>query len=693
MASWTCGVSGVVFLALLLLLGVSSQDIAASRRREWMKSSANFVKIFDLPSLPSNISETPGFCPYRPLGSRGDVAYHLRGTELLQSVPTGTLFPYGIPESFSIMATVRTEIDNSGNLFSVYNANGELSLSLSVNPVELQYRTRSGGVSRIQFQASLADGEWHRIAISVARDQVKLLSDCHPEESLPQSLIKSKPWDFPSYFNTSGTTILGRRRERGTEFRGVLHDLRVMTDPELSDQYCQLFVPNCEMKVPEVRVRKGRALRQGDPPGTVIVGNIKYEKTVSLDPLENQDPQVLKDKKDSQGRKAEEAHRDHLVFLESRVYPGPPGRAGPGIAVEWRRLSRSDTKGPGAPVAPAVVPPAVPGDPGPPGRRGARGVPGTPGSPGEKGSIGDPGPVGPPGPAGMRGTRGRAGKRGPPGNDGPRGIPGTPGPKGDRGFDGIPGLPGHKGPRGLPGPRGDAGEKGEPGARGEQGLAGEAGLPGERGAQGEPGPKGPPGPRGQQGASGARGPPGPTGAPGPMGAPGVQGIQGMRGPPGPPGPQGSLGPAGAKGEPGKIGLPGFPGADGLPGYPGIEGPPGPKGDRGPIGPRGPQGYQGAPGPKGNRGNRGTAGSKGDEGTGGFPGEKGDEGPRGEDGSAGRPGLPGPEGQDGPKGPEHLERFNITNSSFSSFYCPFLSFARGVWAWLVLQVPQDLRVLR
>uniref|UniRef100_A0A674PK38 Collagen, type XI, alpha 2 n=1 Tax=Takifugu rubripes TaxID=31033 RepID=A0A674PK38_TAKRU len=577
------------------------------------------LRALQVPSLPEGVKKVPGFCTSRR-SSSPDHAYRITKKAQI-SAPTKQLFSGRFPENFSIMALVKAQAGLQAFLLSIYSEQGiqQLGIEMGRSPVFL-YEDQNGKPAPEDYPlfrgVNLADGKWHRIALSVSKKNVTLLLDCKKKMTRPLPRSNSAEVD------TNGITVFGARLLDEEVFQGDIQQLLIASNPQAAYDFCEHYSPDCDSPLPKT---------QAQDPNTYQF--CLYSAIIGVNTM--------------------------MIFLcnsdtDIVGLPGPSGPSGPPGSV------------------------GDPGERGPPGKAGLPGADGVPGPPGTSVMLpfrfgqsgGDKGPAvsaqeaqaaailsqarmalkGPPGPMGFTG---RPGPLGNPGSPGLKGESGDPGPQvktprganyldfillitrlyvsqGDRGFDGLPGLPGDKGHRGDSGPMGPPGSQGEDGERGDDGDVGPRGLPGEPVSVSKitqlilfflVGPQGEPGPPGQQGT------------------PGTQGM---------PGPQGHTGPPGEKGPTGKPGLPGMPGADGPPGHPGKEGPSGTKGNQGPSGPQGPIGYPGPRGLKGGQGIRGLKGHKGEKGEDGFPGIKGDFGIKGERGEIG---VPGPRGEDGPEGPK------------------------------------------
>uniref|UniRef100_A0A8C1UQA3 Collagen, type XI, alpha 2 n=1 Tax=Cyprinus carpio TaxID=7962 RepID=A0A8C1UQA3_CYPCA len=663
------------------------------------------LRALQLPSLPEGVQKVPGFCASRRSGTP-DHAYRITKKAQI-SAPTKQLFSGRFPENFSIMTLVKAKAGLQAFLLSIYNEQGvqQLGLELGRSPIFLyedQNRKPAPEDYPLFKGVNLADGKWHRIAISVQKKNITLILDC--KNRITKTLARSnKP-----VLDTKGITVFGARLLDAEVFQGEIQQLLIASNPQAAFDFCEHYSPDCDSPLPKV---------QSQDPNSYVSTTAHFYNGQSV---------LMSDIKTE-------------FHFTSQCISGPTGKAGlpgadgvpgpPGTSVmlPFRFGQSAGEKGPIASAqeaqAQAILSQArlaMKGPPGPMGFTGRPGPTGTPGSPGLRGESGDPGPQqsenvtekkinndikmtvyvlillvlfkgpqgepGPPGQQGAPGTQGMAGPQGaigPPGekvsvfiihlnllthfnrplsfvvhHQGEVGVPGPRGEDGPEGPKGRVGPPGELGPIGLVGEKGKLGVPGLPGYPGRQGIKGSLGFPGfpgangekgARGFQGKTGPPGPPGVVGPQGPSGETGPMGERGHSGPPGPPGEQGLsgpsgkEGTKGDPGPPGGPGKDGPPGLRGFPGERGLPGTPGTGGLKGNEGPAGPPGPAGspgERGAAGTAGPVGPPGRPGPQGPPG---ASGEKG------VPGEKGPIGPGGRDGIQGPVGLPGPAGPPGTAG--------------------------------------------
>uniref|UniRef100_A0A4W6FZG7 Collagen, type XI, alpha 1a n=1 Tax=Lates calcarifer TaxID=8187 RepID=A0A4W6FZG7_LATCA len=704
---WLMDSTVTAFITLTLVLQ------AANVRAE----PVDVLKVLEFQNYPEGVTKTTGFCTNRR-ASKPDSAYRV-AKQVQISAPTTQLFPGGVfPEDFSILTTVRPKSGLQSFLLSIYNGQGVQQLGVEVgrSPVFL-YEDQTGKPAPEDYPLfrtlNLADGKWHRVAISVEKKTVTIIVDCK------KKITKPLPRGDQASIDTNGITVFGTRILDEEVFQGDIQQLMIVADPKAAYDYCEHYSPDChtphsdslQAQEPEAEVsqpgRVGgdstenqlRLNNVGDYNTDIDYGTVDGSQTQSpfatsgpyeaveedvvgayvteAPPIAPEPTAVLEtvDNLDTGAEAYDFKEYDlkeyDLGEVDNRLYDyGAYDEYG--TAPPRPTATYDDEVGPGVAAETDVSESTV-----------SIGLPGPSGLQGPPGSAGDPGDRGPPGRAGL------------PGADGLPGPPGT--------MLMLPfrfGGDGEKGPvvsaqeaqaqailsqarlamRGPPGPMGLTGRSGPVGLPGAPGLKGESGDPGPqgpRGIQGPPGQSGKAGKRGRAGADGARGMPGEPGAKGDRGFDGLPGLPGEKGhrvSTGLPGPQGPIGPPGEKGPQGRSGLPGLPGADGPPvralitsirtysisgedGFPGFKGDMGIKGDRGEVGMLGPRGEDGPEGPKGRAGPNGEsgpigpAGEKGPTGETGPVGERGHPGPPGPPGEQGLPGAAGKEGAKGDPGPQ------------------------------------------
>ncbi|XP_072269460.1 uncharacterized protein [Pyxicephalus adspersus] len=637
-------------------------------------------------------------------GTQNNLKAYQFGTRAHVTRQSSLVFPYGVPQEFTLTSTFRVKERTSEdvwNLLDLESRNGleqfRLRLYGEMKAVDVYNAAADEGdkVTTFENVETLFDGKWHKLSLSVHRDQVTLYVDCQQVGSSPVNLYDS--------LKTDGISTLARRIADDTTANVDIQQLEFSPDAgrasetlccelsDVEDERCadlgeNAIATSCnclpgEPGFPGFPGSKGEKGDQGPPGYTGIHGRQGY-----------------KGSKGAAGRRGDTGPRGD---------PGPDGDEGPsGYPGDIGFIGIPGEKGvqgkPGAKGEPGLTgPQGEPGEKGDQGDNGKIGADGIDGSPGEKGSRGKPGKQGLDGPKGQKGVKGKSGF---PGSQGERGYVGYPGITGDPGEPGIKGITGLSAVPGIPGRHGKDGALGVRGKEGDTGFMGPKGDKGDRGPPGPPGIKGPMGPKGERGDAGIHGKPGPQGLQGPKGSKGDigddgikgdagdtgdKGQQGKRGRPGPPGPLGRTGSPGSPGPRGIRGPFGDHGEKGLPGPPGMPGPVGPDmpdnlvyelcrkvvieatsnyaasirgkctsacptANASLIGPPGPPGTPGKAGKKGKPGDAGINGNRGPRGPIGVPGQKGAEGEQGEKGERGTrgdpgTGLPGPDGVQGPRG--------------------------------------------
>uniref|UniRef100_A0A4W5M0W4 Thrombospondin-like N-terminal domain-containing protein n=1 Tax=Hucho hucho TaxID=62062 RepID=A0A4W5M0W4_9TELE len=150
------------------------------------------LEALDFHNSPEGVRKTSGFCTNRR-ASEPDTAYRV-GKQAQISAPTKQLFPGVFPEDFSLLTTLRPKAGLQSFLLSVYSEQGEQQLGVEVgrSPVFL-YEDQSGKPAPEDYplfrSLNLADGKWHRVAISVEKKTVTVIVDC--KQKITKPLLRS----------------------------------------------------------------------------------------------------------------------------------------------------------------------------------------------------------------------------------------------------------------------------------------------------------------------------------------------------------------------------------------------------------------------------------------------------------------------------------------------------------------------
>ncbi|KAM9416638.1 collagen alpha-1(XI) chain-like [Salvelinus alpinus] len=202
------------------------------------------LRVLDFHNSPEGVRKTSGFCTNRR-ASKPDTAYRV-GKQAQISAPTKQLFPGGeFPEDFSILTTLRPKAGLQSFLLSVYSEQGVQQLGVEVgrSPVFL-YEDQSGKPAPEDYplfrSLNLADGKWHRVAISVEKKTVTIIVDC--KQKITKPLLRS---DRAS-INTNGVTVFGTRILDENVFQGDIQQLLIVADPNAAYDYCEHYSPDCE---------------------------------------------------------------------------------------------------------------------------------------------------------------------------------------------------------------------------------------------------------------------------------------------------------------------------------------------------------------------------------------------------------------------------------------------------------------
>uniref|UniRef100_A0A3B4ZMS5 Collagen type XI alpha 1 chain n=1 Tax=Stegastes partitus TaxID=144197 RepID=A0A3B4ZMS5_9TELE len=176
---------------------------------ELWREPVDVLKVLAFQNYPEGVTKTTGFCANRR-ASKPDSAYRV-AKQVQISAPTTQLFPGGVfPEDFSILTTVRPKSGLQSFLLSIYNEQGVQQLGVEVgrSPVFL-YEDQTGKPAPEDYPLyrtlNLADGKWHRVAISVEKKTATIIVDC--KKKITKPLLRS---DHAS-INTNGITVFGTR--------------------------------------------------------------------------------------------------------------------------------------------------------------------------------------------------------------------------------------------------------------------------------------------------------------------------------------------------------------------------------------------------------------------------------------------------------------------------------------------------
>uniref|UniRef100_A0A8B9DHQ5 Thrombospondin-like N-terminal domain-containing protein n=1 Tax=Anser cygnoides TaxID=8845 RepID=A0A8B9DHQ5_ANSCY len=207
------------------------------------------LKALEFHNMPEGVSRTAGFCTNRRDSKGSDVAYRVSKTAQL-SAPTKQLYPGGdFPEDFSILMTVKPKKGIQSFLLSVYNEQGiqQVGVEVGRSPVFL-FEDQNGKPAPEDYPlfrtVNIADGKWHRVAISVEKKSVTMIIDCNKKTTKP--LERSDK----TIVDTNGITVFGTRILDEEVFEGEIQQLLIIADPRAAYDYCEHYSPDCDSPVP-----------------------------------------------------------------------------------------------------------------------------------------------------------------------------------------------------------------------------------------------------------------------------------------------------------------------------------------------------------------------------------------------------------------------------------------------------------
>uniref|UniRef100_A0A3B3CNR6 Laminin G domain-containing protein n=1 Tax=Oryzias melastigma TaxID=30732 RepID=A0A3B3CNR6_ORYME len=218
-------------ITVLIMMTVSSAE------------PVDILKALDFQSSPEGVRKAPGFCAFRR-GSKPDVAFRVSKSVQI-SAPTKQIFPGGaFPEDFSIMFTIKPKAGRQAFLLSVYNQQGiqQLGVEVGRGPLFL-YEDQHGSPPPEEYplfrSINLADGKWHRVALSVEKKSVTIIVDC--KKKLTKPLKRSDR----AVISTEGITVFGTRILDDEVFEGDIQQLLMVADPRAAHDYCEHYSPDC----------------------------------------------------------------------------------------------------------------------------------------------------------------------------------------------------------------------------------------------------------------------------------------------------------------------------------------------------------------------------------------------------------------------------------------------------------------
>ncbi|XP_039534221.1 collagen alpha-1(V) chain-like, partial [Pimephales promelas] len=208
------------------------------------------LRALQLPSLPEGVQKVPGFCTSRRAGTP-DHAYRINKKAQI-SAPTKQLFSGRFPENFSIMTLVKAKAGLQAFLLSIYNEQGvqQLGLELGRSPIFLyedQNRKPAPEDYPLFKGVNLADGKWHRIAISVQKKNITLILDCK------NRITKALPRSNNPVLDTKGITVFGARLLDEEVFQGEIQQLLIASNPQAAFDFCEHYSPDCDSPLPKVQ--------------------------------------------------------------------------------------------------------------------------------------------------------------------------------------------------------------------------------------------------------------------------------------------------------------------------------------------------------------------------------------------------------------------------------------------------------
>ncbi|XP_072515963.1 protein kinase C-binding protein NELL1-like [Salminus brasiliensis] len=127
---------------------------------------------------------------------------------------------------FTFVASIQQKASTSGVLFSIHEAeHSYFELESSGLREEIRYHYRHNGKPRSEtFPYRLADGQWHKIALTISASHLLLHVDCNR--------IYERVIDPPQMDLTAGSGVwLGQHSHRHGLFKGIMQDVKFVFAP------------------------------------------------------------------------------------------------------------------------------------------------------------------------------------------------------------------------------------------------------------------------------------------------------------------------------------------------------------------------------------------------------------------------------------------------------------------------------
>ncbi|KAM5171808.1 collagen alpha-1(XI) chain-like [Mantella aurantiaca] len=205
----------------------------------------NILEALELSESIEGVTLAAGLCTHRQGIEETDIAFRLENRTHF-SAPTKQLFPdEQFPEDFSILITLKVRKGAQFFLFSIYNEKGVQQLGVEVgrSPVFV-YEDQHGNPTPENYpffkKINLADGKWHRIALSIEGQNVTMYVDCEKKQT--HFLDRGDN----AIISTDGVTLFGTRLLDEEVFEGDIQQLMLVDDPKAASEYCTTYMPSCD---------------------------------------------------------------------------------------------------------------------------------------------------------------------------------------------------------------------------------------------------------------------------------------------------------------------------------------------------------------------------------------------------------------------------------------------------------------
>uniref|UniRef100_A0A672GAN4 Neural EGFL like 1 n=1 Tax=Salarias fasciatus TaxID=181472 RepID=A0A672GAN4_SALFA len=226
--------TGVVYAPLLILFSLSSPVSAFGSDQDYQ---IDIIHELDLANATYGITQVAGLHNsskaflFRDVGRAVHAPAHI--TEKVVQL-------FRSKSEFTFLASIQQKSSTSGVIFSIHESeHSYFELESSGVREEIRYHYRFKGKPRSEsFPYRLADGQWHKIALTISASHLLLHVDCNR--------IYERVIDPPQMELTPGSGVwLGQHSHKHGLFKGVIQDVKLIFAPNAYITQCPNLNRTC----------------------------------------------------------------------------------------------------------------------------------------------------------------------------------------------------------------------------------------------------------------------------------------------------------------------------------------------------------------------------------------------------------------------------------------------------------------